>query len=250
MNDLGADTGALVFLLFCRIGACLMVMPGVSSARVPARVRLFLAIATTLALSPLLLPHARATAPEPESAGFLAAIVAETAIGLANGLVARVFFLALEAMFAAAAMSVGLTANLGIPIEGEDAVPTLASLLTLTATALMFMTDIHWQLLRGLIDTYRIIPIGAFDSRLSLVGLADAASASFTACLRVASPFIVLGLVVNLAFGLLNRMVPQVQIYFVALPFTAFAGLALLYAIAPEAIAQFLGALAASVRAR
>ena len=44
----------LVFLLFCRIGGCLMLMPGFSSARVPPQVRLFIALAVTLALAPML----------------------------------------------------------------------------------------------------------------------------------------------------------------------------------------------------
>ena len=58
------DTVLLVFLLFCRIGGCLMLMPGFSSARVPVQVRLFIAVAVTLALTPLLLPALRAALPQ------------------------------------------------------------------------------------------------------------------------------------------------------------------------------------------
>ena len=55
MTNIGPLTVLATFVLFCRIGTCLMLMPGFSSSRVPARIRLFLAIAITLVLAPLLL---------------------------------------------------------------------------------------------------------------------------------------------------------------------------------------------------
>ena len=62
VTPLDGNTVMLTFLLFCRIGGCLMFMPGFSSSRVPVQARLFLAVATTLALAPLLLPAMGATA--------------------------------------------------------------------------------------------------------------------------------------------------------------------------------------------
>jgi flagellar biosynthesis protein FliR len=62
VTAIGPDTVLLAFLAFCRIGGCLMLMPGFSSSRVPVHVRLFIAVALTLALAPLLLPVLRAAA--------------------------------------------------------------------------------------------------------------------------------------------------------------------------------------------
>ena len=233
MNALAFDSVAHVFLLFCRIGSCLMLMPGISSNRIPMNARLFLAIGVTLALSPVLLPLAKVAAPDAESVQFLLAIGAECAVGGLVGLVARFFFFALDTMTSAAAMSIGLSANLGVPVAGEESIPALADLLALAATALIFATDLHWQVIRGLLDSYEVIPIGTINPRLSLVRLVDATTASFVLCLRIASPFIIFGLVVNVAFGFLNKMVQQVPIYFVAVPFTAAGGLGLLYVYGP-----------------
>ena len=244
------DSLAYVFLLFCRIGSCLMLMPGISSTRIPANVRLFLAFGTTLALAPALLSMARASAPQVQSLGFFVAIAAECLIGGLIGLVARFFFFALDTMTSAAAMSIGLSANLGVPIAGEESIPALAVLLALAATALIFDTDLHWQVIKGLMDSYDVIPIGTINPRLSLVRIVDATSASFVLCLRIASPFIIFGLVVNLAFGFLNKMVQQVPIYFVAVPFTAAGGLGLLYIYGGEAMIQFMRGLSAWLNLR
>ena len=250
MSDLSPDSIAHVFLLFCRIGSCLMLMPGFSSSRVPANVRLFLAVGVTLALAPALLPLARAAAPEVRSTGFFVAIAAECLVGGLIGIVSRMFFFGLETMMSVAAMSLGLSANLGVPIEGEESIPVLADLLTMAATALLFATDLHWEIIRGLFDSYDVIPIATLNSRLSLVRVVDATSASFLVCLRIASPFIIFGLLINLAFGLLNKMVQQVPIYFVAVPFTAAGGIGLLYLYGGESLALFMRALSAWLRMR
>ena len=63
MTVIGPQVLLATFLIFCRIGTCLMLMPGFSSPRVPVRVRLFLAVAVTLALAPLLVTNVQAATP-------------------------------------------------------------------------------------------------------------------------------------------------------------------------------------------
>jgi len=239
--ELGPETVALVVLIFCRIGDCLMLMPGFSSPRVPMRARLFVALSLSLALSPLLLDAVRRGAPDVGSLAFVRAIGAELLVGGAIGLFGRLFFLALETLATAIAMSVGLSANLGAPIETEEPLPALASFVTLATTVLIFATDLHWEVVRGLVASYDAVPVtDGFRAQASLVRLTDIASQSFLASLRIASPFIVFALVVNLAFGLLNKLTPQVPVYFVAAPFALLGGLGLLYVAAKPALQIFI----------
>ena len=93
--ELGPETVALVVLIFCRIGGCLMLIPGFSSPRVPMRARLFVALSLSLALSPLLLDAVRRGAPDVGSLAFVRAIGAELLVGGAIGLFGRLFFMAL-----------------------------------------------------------------------------------------------------------------------------------------------------------
>ena len=143
------------FLIFCRVGTCLMVAPGYSRSNIPVQIRLFLAINVTLMLAPLLEATVRPVVDGAATAAIIRAIGSELAVGFVIGLTARVFFLALETMATLMASTIGLSGIAGIADEGEGA-PALVPLITLAATVLFFMTDQHWELLRGLIGSYRI----------------------------------------------------------------------------------------------
>src|ERR1700753_2021241 len=120
MSPIGPETVLLVFLLFCRIGGCLMLMPGFSSARMPPQVRLFIALAITLALAPMLEPSLRQTLANRSSALVLLLIVSEVAAGVMIGIMGRVFFLALQFMAMAAAMFIGFSTMPGTPVEDAE----------------------------------------------------------------------------------------------------------------------------------
>ena len=138
---MSADAQALIislFLVFCRIGACLMVLPGYSSARIPAQIRLFVAVAVALAVAPRLLPQ---ILPLVQGAGDdlrIAMTVGEILNGLLIGLLGRVFMLALQFSGSVVANAIGMGQTLGVPIEGHEADPALVSLITLTATVMIF----------------------------------------------------------------------------------------------------------------
>ncbi len=103
------ETILVVFLLFCRIGGCLMLMPGFSSSRVPVQVRLFIAVAVTLALTPLLLPTVNTAVPVSDLAApkVMLLIFSETLIGVLIGVIGRLFYMALQFMATAAAQFAG-----------------------------------------------------------------------------------------------------------------------------------------------
>jgi flagellar biosynthetic protein FliR len=229
-----------VFLLFCRIGGCLMLMPGFSSSRVPVQVRLLIALAVTLALTPLLLAGLNTAAPGLTPPMVLRLIFSETLIGVLIGLLGRLFYMALQFMAVGAAQLAGFT-GLGAPIEDNEPVPTMATFITLTATVLLFATDQHWEVLRAIVASYAVLPVNeSVASELSLARLADAFSATFVLALQITSPFIVYALVINLMVGIANKLVPQIPVYFIAMPFILAGGLLLLYFTIGEALRLFI----------
>jgi flagellar biosynthesis protein FliR len=233
------------FLIFCRVGTCLMIAPGYSRSNIPVQIRLFLAITVTLMLAPLLEPTVRPVVDGAATPAVIRAIGSELVVGLVIGLTARVFFLALETMATLMASTIGLSGIAGIADEGEGA-PALVPLITVSATVLFFMTDQHWELLRGLISSYRIwLPAVGITSETGLTQLADHLSQAFTLALRVASPFVIYGTIVNLAVGLANKLTPTIPVYFVSIPFVLFGGLLLLYLTGRELVLQFTIAFAA-----
>ncbi len=238
---LGTATILAVFVLFCRIGTCIMLMPGISSTRVPPRVRLFLAIAVTLVMAPLLIGAVQAVVVGASAQALVGLIVSEMLTGAMIGILGRLFFLALEMLGNVVTMAIGFGALPGTAVEDASPQPALVSLIMMGALVLLFITNQHWEILRALNASYQTLPVTqVFGARFGLIRLTDALTDAFLVALRVTSPFIIYAVVVNFAIGLANKLTPQIPIYFISLPFILFGGLLLLYFIAPELLHLFI----------
>lgn len=218
------------FLTFCRIGTCFMLMPGFGSARVPMQVRLFVAVAVSLAL----LVHLWATIVPHVSRppGVLLMLIgSEFLIGVLIGLVVRFYMLALQFIGTAMATMMGFAmAGGGVAIEEEQPQPALSAIVTFSALMLLFILDFHHAIIEALVASYRLAPVEAlFDPQSALIDLTDTLSEAFFVMIRLGSPFIAYAILVNLAIGFINKLTPQIPIYFISLPFTITGGLLLFY---------------------
>jgi flagellar biosynthetic protein FliR len=231
----------LTFLLFCRIGACIMLMPGFGSPRVPVNVRIFLAVSVTLALSPILAPLVETDLAKLPAVTWAQLIASETLVGAIIGIMGRIFMLALQFMGTAAASLIGFSGMADPPIDETEAAPAIATLFTLTATVLVFLTGLHVEIFRALVSSYSVIHItDAFDVRFALTKVTDATSDSFLLVAQLASPFLVYSLVVNFLFGIMNKLSPLIPVYFISAPFVLAGGLILLFFTFGEALRLFL----------
>lgn len=218
------------FLLFCRIGAVLMVIPGFSSARVAVRIRLLAAVAMTIALFPLMADEVLGRIDGANPAGLAPAVMSELLIGAAIGLIARIYLLALEFVMSAVAMSVGYGGMLGPNIEGQEPQAALTTFVSFTALMILFAADFHHIVLRAALASYDAFPAGAFpDPAVLLSDLADTLAATFAIALRLGSPFIGFAIIANMLVGALNKLAVQIPIYFVALPAMLLGALIILY---------------------
>lgn len=217
------------FLAFCRIGACFMLMPGLSSARVAPHIRLFAALAITWAmlahLWDAILPH---TGGQASSKVLL--VGSELLIGATMGLVTRFYVLALQFAGSVIANAVGLGGIPGTMVEEAEPQPALAAIITLCALIVLFAFDFHHEVVKALIISYQVAPVGnLFDAQGALIDLTDTLAQSFYLTLRLASPFIAYAILANLTIGLINKLAPHIPVYFVSLPFTVAGGLIMLY---------------------
>lgn len=246
MTTIASDLVLSAVVLLCRIGSCLMLMPGFSSRRVPVTVRLFLAIAVTLALLPILADRIEPGLSGAPPATLFVILGSEVAIGALIGLLGRVFFAALETFGSVIAMAIGLASPLGGPTDEHEPQPSITSLVVLAATALFFVAELHWEVLRGLSASYTALPVTRkFDAQFGLVEIADGLALAFRLALRISSPFILYALIVNLAVGLAGRLVPQIPIYFVTVPAVLLGGLLLLYVACTPYLERFTNGFAA-----
>ncbi|MCX8996131.1 flagellar type III secretion system protein FliR [Rhizobiaceae bacterium BDR2-2] len=219
-----------LFLLFCRIGSCFMVLPGFASARIPVMIRLMVSLAVTMAILPLMwdMVYPRINAADPGA--YVVLIVSESLIGVMFGMIARLYVLGLQFTGAVIGSSMMLMSPGGTDILEETAETALTNMITFTGLMVLFLLDFHQVVMKALIDSYDVMPVGTLVSgQKMLITLTDTLSQVFMIMLRLASPFLIFGIMFNFAVGLINKLSPQIPIYFIATPFSLMAGIFLLY---------------------
>ncbi|MCP3385441.1 MULTISPECIES: flagellar biosynthesis protein FliR [unclassified Bradyrhizobium] len=236
-----ADNVLATFIVFCRIGSCLMLVPGYSSTNVPPQIRLFVALVTTFALSPILVSMLKPLVDDASPLTLALLIGTEILVGSVIGLGGRVFFLALQTMSTVMASSIGLSNIPGVPLGDNDPTPASVPLIMAAVTTLFFLTDQHWQVVRGLMNSYDVWHPGErLSGEMALNQLTSRLTDAFVLTLRITSPFIVYSVIVNFSIGLINKLTPSIAVYFVSVPFVLVGGLLLLYLTSDELLTQFM----------
>jgi len=229
-----------LFLAFCRMGGCIMVMPGFGSARIPMQIRLFTAVAVSMAILPILWDSIYPKVSSP-GATYVALIFTESLIGIVYGLIARLYTLSMQFAGTVLTMSIGFTAPGGHDVIEDTSDNQMINLLTLSGLLLLFMMDFHHVVFKALVDSYAATPVGGIiDSQKMLITLTDTLRASTMIMLRLASPFLIYGLMFNVAVGLVNKLAPQIPVYFISTPFLLVGGIFLLYLSIAALIRQYV----------
>ncbi|MDO9499746.1 flagellar biosynthetic protein FliR [Falsiroseomonas sp.] len=232
-------------LVFARLGAAVLLLPGLGEQEVPAPIRLGLGLLLVALLFPVISPG---LPPAPEDGAEAVRLIAiEIVLGLWIGTLAR---LALTA-FAMAGQAISALIGLGGLLVMDQTLgaqaTALGRALGLLAVVLVLSTGLYAWPLRALVDSYAVLPAGnPFPAGMAAEVVAQAGAESLSLALRLAAPFVIGAVVLNVALGLLARLAPQVQTFFVAVPGQILAGLALLGLLAPPMIAAFAEALRAS----
>jgi flagellar biosynthetic protein FliR len=217
-----------------------MVLPGLSSARVPTQMRLMIALAVSMAILPLMWEQLYA-ATRVNSGSYIVLIGGEIFVGVTLGFIARYITLGLQFAGAAISSMIGFNAAPSAGIIERDPQSDITSIISFTAIVLLFTADFHHMIIEILVNSYKFMPIGeGFKTRMALVSITDTLTATFMLMLRLASPFIVYGLIFNLAIGMVNKLAPQIPIYFISIPFILAGGLILLFFGISEFLSLFL----------
>lgn len=220
---------ATAFMLaFARVGTLVMLLPGTGELLIPTRLRLSFAILLTLTLFPLirgLLPAA------PTPSGLAALLIGEILVGLMLGLATRMIVAALQVAGTIVAQELGLSfaTTVDPSYGGQDA--SIANFLTLLGVTLVFATDLHLVAIAAIRDSYALLPpVGVPDSGDAARLAIGAVGRGFALGVQIAAPFIAFGFLFNLGLGILSRLMPQMQVFFVALPLTILVGCLVLVA--------------------
>jgi flagellar biosynthetic protein FliR len=214
-------------LIMCRCGAAIMLLPPFSEDGPPALLRVGFAMALTVLLLPVIGPR---LPPAPERLPLLAALLCgELLAGFVLGWLARLVCLALPAAGQLISLATGLSSVLQPDSNFGAQTAGLGLILGRLMPVLVLVSGLYVLPLTALAGSYDIIPPGKPLSSADLTNLAVSAVSLHTAlALRLAAPFLLIGAIWQIALGLLSRLVPQIQIYFAALPGQVLGGLLLL----------------------
>lgn len=239
---LAAELPAWAFafvLVLARVASACMLLPGIGEADLPATVRAGFALSFTLLILPTVAPLL--PAPPADSLAALLMVAGEAVTGLWLGWLARLVMLALPMAGQIAAGMIGL-ANVLQPdaLLGAQS-SALSRLFGLAAPVAIMAAGLHALPLAALQGSYTVLPAGAplpsGDATEAIVG---AVAGSFALALRLAAPFVLAAIVWNVALGLLTRLVPQLQVYFSAMPGQILGGFVLLALLSGAVLSAWL----------
>lgn len=231
--------GVAGMAVFARIGAAFALMPAFGEQVVPRRVRLALALAMTLIVTPAV--AADVALPEGSPIALAAFFGTEIAIGLAMAIGLRLLVMALQIAGTMAAQATSLAQLFGG--AGIDPQPAMSQVLVMGGLALLVLAGWPEKLAVFLILSYELLPAGQWPDAGAMAewGVARAAHA-FALAFMLAAPFLIGASLYNLALGAINRAMPQLMVAFIGSPAVTFGGLALLMLSAPVMLLIWLDA--------
>lgn len=244
---LAPETAYIFILVFARLGSMISAMPALGEAVISSQVRLATALLVTLVMLPVVGGNYGAI---PNSlAGLAFAVLGEVAVGLVIGVSARMLTSALQVAGTVIAFQTGLAFAQNVdPTQGVQSA-LVASFLSMLAATLVFTTDLHHLLFAAMRDSYLMfkpgdmLPVGDFTQMF--VGII---AGSFKVALQLSAPFVVFGLIFNLGQGVLSKLMPQVQIFFVSMPANIFLGFVLLMLLLTPIMMWYLDHFATGVK--
>ena len=238
---------AAYLLMFARIGTMLMLLPGLGQLAVSSRIRLTIALVLTAVIFPL---HRSAYQIDLRSlTGIITLLGQELLIGAVLGVAARIAISALQFTGSVVAQQLGLGFVTQVdPTQGEQGM-IIGNFLVMLGLVLMFATDMHYLVIGALHDSYSLFTPGEMPAMDDAAALATRTIAgAFRVAVQLSAPFLVFGILFNLGLGVLSRLMPQMQVYFVGVPLSIIVGFLILLVVIGAMMTTYLSYLQGVLR--
>ena len=204
-------------LVFARIGMLFIFMPGLSNNKIPVKIRTSIAILISLIVLPNINLNLPANITTPNI--FLEYLVYELLIGLLFSMIAKFYFMAANIAGMMITMQSGLGSSAFFDPNTSSQSTGISSFIMMIVVVLIFVTDTHYLFLEAIIDSYNNFLPG------SIVNIADTTAtitanfnSSFILAFKIASPFLVVNFSMLVGGGILARLMPNFQVFFVLMP--------------------------------
>ena len=199
-------------LIFCRVGAGVMTLPGIGETYVSARIRVIFALLLTLIVLPFL-SHLMPALPASGLMLFLL-ITNEIIIGLFISTVARILISATHVAGMIISLQAGISSAVIYDPNQSSQGSVIGNFLGIITVIVLFATDLHYLMLRGIVESYsvfapgKLLPVADFTDTISHL-----VSDTFLVAIQIASPLLIIGTLLFLAAGIIGRLMPTLQVF-------------------------------------
>jgi len=232
---------AIAFLLvFARTGSMAMLLPAIGERFIQVRIRLVFALFVSLLLLLPLKPYLVRALKDGQSV--FGVLFLEILIGLAIGLIIRMIVLAAEMTSQFISQSLGLSLGEILNPTYEAQSNALGLFMSLLVVTFIFLTDSYQAVISSIAGSYDVLPPGiTFDigdlSRLAV----ESTGRGFLLAIKIAAPFFMFGLLFNSGLGMIAKLMPQIQVTYLALPLPVLAGFSILFVLIGSLIERLTG---------
>ncbi|NDF11792.1 MAG: flagellar biosynthetic protein FliR [Proteobacteria bacterium] len=217
LAQFAASTVFDFFLIFCRVGSLFMLMPGIGEIYVPPRIRLTFALSVTLILMPVI--GTKLPAPGADVIHTTVLVLGEVTVGIFIGMLARIIQSTLHIAGMIIAFQSSLASAILFDITQGSQGSVVGTFMTLLGITVFFTSNLHHVMLMGLFNSYDVFAPGKFPPIGDMAEMAPTMlSDSFRIAIGISAPLIVVGVLLYLSAGLMSRLMPQMQVFFILVP--------------------------------
>jgi flagellar biosynthetic protein FliR len=215
------------FASLTRVMALFMLLPIFGDSNIPQLVKVFLGFTVNLVVFPVALSHGLAHfGPASQSdLGIISLVLKEGAVGLVLGFTAKLFFDGLTFAFAHIGNQMGFNMAAAYDHHTETNMPVISQMIMIFATLLFLVMNGHHFFLRALVQSYEVVPIGGFVfSRHVASFVLETSTQVFWIAAKLSAPMALMIFMINCAFGIISKAVPQIQVFVVSFTVNILAG--------------------------
>ena len=217
-----------------------MMLPFLNAQEISPRFRGLASIAFAFLITPFVLDITKNTlSPETNFISIFLLLGQELIVGIFIGLVARVLMMTIEFTGNMIGAHIGLSSASVLNPNFQGTTVT-SLIMVLFGTAMFLSLNLHHLVLIGLLNSYHFIPFNTLQHIQDMSkGYTELFSKTFAMGFHLALPFVVTFIISQVAYGLMNRIIPQMQVFFIALPLQLWGGIIIFSLLAIELLSDF-----------
>lgn len=218
----------LFFASLVRVSCLFLLLPIYGDNNIPALVKIFLAFTVNLMVFPLARASTTMAELQPmlnSDMGLIGLAFKEAFVGLVMGFTGKIFFDALSFAFSYMGMQMGFNMAASYDHHTEASTPIISQLIMILATLLFLVMDGHHLFLKAIAQSYEVIPVGGVViSKAAAAYVLEAAAQVFVIAAKLSAPMALMVFLINCAFGVISKAVPQINVLVVSFTVNILAG--------------------------